>query len=88
MKTDAFEETEGCSKWVIFTDTGKATVTHGSTITQAVANWRKAKRVTGEPVGVILCGYSKEFPFSIHGTDVFGVLCCVHRPEGAGTKTA
>jgi hypothetical protein len=70
-------------QWIIFTDASKACLTYGENISKAVSNWRKGKKGRGEPVGIIKCGYSDNLPFALRGTDVFGVVCCVHRPEGA-----
>lgn len=75
-------------KWIVFTDEGKASLTHGSSIGKAVSNWRKTPggNRRGEPVGVIKCGYSDDLPTALAGTDVFGVVCCVHRPENAAAS--
>ena len=69
------------TQWMIFADTGKASLAIGDTITQAIASWKKQRGAkAGNPVGVIRLGYSETVPESFNRTDVFGVVCCVHRP--------
>jgi hypothetical protein len=84
MKAADFQEPDGF-QWVLFTDRPKAFLVHGDSITKAVASWRKDKSRSaraGEPVGIIRCGWSEDIPGAMRHTDVFGVVCCVHKPEG------
>jgi hypothetical protein len=73
-------EQEDGPQWVVFSSEGMASLILGDTITKAVANWRKATKGRGEPVGVIRCGYSGSLPHAMRGTDVSGVICCIHKP--------
>ena len=72
---------EGIYQWAVFTDAGKGRIVRGDNVAKAVSNWRKAASGRGEPVAVIRCGWSETTPFHLQGTDVFGVICCVHKPE-------
>lgn len=80
----AQESDEHDPKWIVFSDTGKAACVTAFNMSKAIASWQKTHgRKGGEPVGCIRVGYSATVPFSYRNTDVFGVVCCVHRPEGA-----
>lgn len=73
----------GLFQWIVFDSAGQARVSHGDTIQKAVSNWKKAREGKAEAIGVIRCGFSDSLPTAIRGTDVFGVICCVHKSKGA-----
>lgn len=82
----AAEENDG-ARWIVFADTGKAACVTAWNMGKAVAEWKKTHgRKGGEPVGCVRVGYSETVPFSYQNTDVFGVVCCVHRPPEKGGK--